>query len=445
MTPGKWSFLCLSRGKNDTPCPSKLPDSYGHGCELVSNLVSVDPKMECAACFELASEFVVWDCGHKICVECFPLHYEAARNKADFVIDKISGFLSINCYKYDKNLQGNNNPCNTPISSNHLFCLLGKEAYSRHKTYMTESRAIKNGMLYCPFNNCAKLFMPSHIGKFQKCPHCAIIFCRVCRNRKSQIEQCKCSFDENSVRANQQENVDNFRDKNIPTNSIYFNPSPMHIDNLGFDIHVRHGLVRKNINIRSNDYIGYLKHKFVLQFGQEFGITSVDQFQLINAGKELHSNQQIKFCNFSNMTDLVMILNGPVNNNPDTVNNIITTKINNNGIPTKLELLPDNSNNDEFGGELDGEKFRCPNCSARVVHYYNEGCHKIRDCPSCHVSYCYVCRKDWNIVTQPGNQHKCPLFCNSTCGCPKAPERKNTSTNNNQFLMPFQNLVIHNI
>lgn len=73
---------------------------------------------------------------------------------------------------------------------------------------------------------------------------------------------------------------------------------------------------------------------------------------------------------------------------------------------------------DDAAGALTSTKYikeyskKCPFCGAATVHSRGHGCHHIYSCP-CRRDWCYACCGPWPCTKLP----KCPLFCNSTCGC----------------------------
>jgi hypothetical protein len=57
----------------------------------------------------------------------------------------------------------------------------------------------------------------------------------------------------------------------------------------------------------------------------------------------------------------------------------------------------------------------CWRCSERMVHYRNEGCHRMV-CPSCRARMCYVCGREPHDA-----RCRCPIVCNDRCVCQPRP------------------------
>ena len=67
---------------------------------------------------------------------------------------------------------------------------------------------------------------------------------------------------------------------------------------------------------------------------------------------------------------------------------------------------------------------QCPRCGIWIQHWYGHGCHQMK-CSKCAFQFCYYCLRSLSDhVRQHSGDVRCPLYCNSTCGCKVCEECK---------------------
>jgi len=357
----RWIFRCVgNKDGTDKTCNNECPP--------LLNLVSTQPT-ECTLCREDQQYFLQFECQHKICIACWPKHFEAQRAKKELTYNPDTQILSVKCFSRG---------CTATIQEPHIFRLLGNSVYEVYKKSGAEMAVLQNGGEKCPFPNCSAVFLSGNNmenSQHLKCPRCSQWFCRKC-NHESKFCGCVHGFNTTTT-IKDVDATSSFKKNPVGGTSIC-----LVLDNITLNKTYK-------LDVHTSDSVGYLK----TLISQEDRIP-VQNIHIYYAGQDLLNATVVCDSYMAKGTIIQVVIE------PEST--------------TEIPPIQESQACEAAHAELHKIGKQCPKCSCWSVHFFGEGCHHIT-CNQCKHQYCYVCKAKWRSC-------RCPRFCGETCGCPKHPK-----------------------